>query len=127
MEAGVSVRTVYRDLNLLQEAGIPLCLDEDRRGYVIDSIFRLRASPLANEELCALMIAACTLPTSVGNRYEAALRQAHSKLLSQLPCEFREQVGHVLARYRPYAANPDQAEAIYPVVLNAMQDHRQSG
>jgi hypothetical protein len=73
------------------------------------------------------MIAACTLPTSVGNRYEAALRQAHSKLLSQLPCEFREQVGHVLARYRPYAANPDQAEAIYPVVLNAMQDHRQSG
>ena len=63
---GVSVRTAYRDLNALLEAGVPLDFDA-RRGYFITEGYYLRPVALTTPEANALLMI-CLLYTSPSPR-----------------------------------------------------------
>ena len=47
LECGVSRRTIFRDIDVLRQAGIPVEFDEQRQRYFITGrqVFRRRISP----------------------------------------------------------------------------------
>ncbi len=56
-ELGVSKRTIFRDLNILEAAGIPYYFDEETNSYTINRSFFLPAINLTIDEALALLLA----------------------------------------------------------------------
>jgi len=57
----VSRRTIFRDLGLLQRAGVPVRYDQRRRGYIIEEWYFLPAVNLSAREALGLHLAACKI------------------------------------------------------------------
>jgi len=95
-ELDVSPRTVYRDLCLLTEAGIPIIYDTKKRGYLLKYYFNLRLSQLSNDELIALLLAAHIFSLSCVREIGRPIRQAINKLMVQIPAALREDVANLL-------------------------------
>jgi predicted DNA-binding transcriptional regulator YafY len=98
-ELEVSVRTVYRDVESLHEAGIPLYGDAGHRGgYRLLDGYRTRLTGLSADEARALVLSGLPGPASdLG--FGPVLAAAQLKLLAALPPELGEQVGRVQARF----------------------------
>lgn len=98
-ELGVCERTVYRDLNALELAGVPYRFDKESGGYRIDGDFFLPPVQLTLGEAMAL----CVLAGQLAGRGQVPFLEdawrAATKVRSQLPAAIREQVadgdGHV--------------------------------
>lgn len=96
-ELEVSVRTVYRDMTSLHEAGIPLYGDAGHRGgYQLLDGYRTRLTGLNAEEAQALF-----LPPGPAAELGLGpvLAAAQLKLLAALPPGVGEQAGRVQARF----------------------------
>lgn len=78
---GVAVRTIYRDLGRLEEAGFPLG-SEDGRYFLPASFTRLRTPGLEPDELLALYLARQTARVLRGTSAGAALDRLWAKLTS---------------------------------------------
>ncbi len=61
---GCSDRTVYRDLRLLKESGVPVSRDPTVDGYRITDNRSLQQQELTERELASLLLAAATSPLS---------------------------------------------------------------
>jgi len=93
-EAGVSVRTIWRDLAALQEAGFPL-YDEKIDGR---SFWRLNSTPFRHladrgftlTQLCALYFSRTLVECLAGTPFQADLRSAFDELARTLPPRMRE-------------------------------------
>ena len=98
-ELEVSVRTVYRDVDSLHEAGIPLYGDAGHRGgYQLLDGYRTRLTGLSADEARALVLSGLPGPASdLG--FGPVLAAAQLKLMAALPPELGEQVGRVQARF----------------------------
>jgi predicted DNA-binding transcriptional regulator YafY len=96
---GVSVRTLYRDLNALELAGVPYRFDADDGGYRIDGDFFLPPVQLTLGEAMALSVLAEQLARRGQVPFLEDAWRAATKVRSQLPAPIREQVadgdGHV--------------------------------
>jgi proteasome accessory factor B len=92
---GVSRRTVFRDLETLRTAGVPLEFDGQTQRYFIPSSFFLPPTNFTASEALSII----ALASQMGGRdrlpfYEPA-RQAALKLESSLPSPLREELGAV--------------------------------
>jgi predicted DNA-binding transcriptional regulator YafY len=98
-ELEVSVRTIYRDVDSLHEAGIPLYGDAGHRGgYRLLDGYRTRLTGLTPDEALALPLAALPGPASdLG--LGALLAAAQLKVRAALPPELGEQAGRVQERF----------------------------
>jgi predicted DNA-binding transcriptional regulator YafY len=93
-ELGVHVRTIYRDLEALQEVGFPLT-NESRDGH---THWTLSASPFKHlealgfslSELCALYLSRRMLEALTGIPFQTALSDAFGKFERDLPEQMRE-------------------------------------
>lgn len=89
---GVSERTIYRDLKMLEGAGIPYFFDEKQRTYRIPAEFFMPAVALTLDETLALI----ALGEHVGGKeqvpFTRAASRAIAKIRSQLPRSIREEV-----------------------------------
>lgn len=93
---GVSRRTVFRDLSLLQEAGIPYRFHHERQTYAISDSFYLPAVHLDLEEALALLLVTRTfLSRDVHPNYQHALNAA-LKIETCLPASIRARCGPYL-------------------------------
>lgn len=126
-ELGVSRRTIYRDLNMLELAGIPFYYDRDKGGYTIHETYWLPPINLSIEE--ALSLVAMTERTA-GQAplplMEKAVDAAR-KIESRLPLGIRAAVGHMserLAIRRTPAARHDQLQGLYETARKAVADRR---
>ncbi len=89
MEIGVSVRTVYRDLAVLELAGVPWYFDSDSRRYKIHEHFAFPAIGLTPEEqigqaLASVLFSAFGRPLSSGHLATTDKLVASSKIQSSV-------------------------------------------
>ncbi|UUN26810.1 YafY family protein [Streptomyces sp. FIT100] len=98
-ELEVSVRTVYRDVEALGGAGIPLYGDAGHAGgYRLVDGYRTRLTGLTADEAQAAFLAA--LPgTAAELGLAEALTAAQLKLRAALPAELREHAGRIQERF----------------------------
>jgi predicted DNA-binding transcriptional regulator YafY len=98
-ELEVSLRTVYRDIDALCIAGVPIYADRGRDGgYALLDSYRTSLTGLNESEVRALFMLSMPSPLrdlGVGKELAAALR----KLAAALPASRREEERHVRERF----------------------------
>ncbi|MDD3470954.1 MAG: HTH domain-containing protein [Thermoguttaceae bacterium] len=125
VECGVSQRTIFRDLNVLREAGIPLIFDGERQGYAVYGARLLPATHFTTDEVLAMLFLGRELVAQLPVPCFSAAHRAILKLEGALPLRLVEQVraaGEPL-HVSSLKTNPlEQAEPIYEAILKAQMD-----
>ena len=123
LEEQCTPRTVYRDVELLQQSGFPLVI-EDSRVKLDQDAQRLRATPLRAHELFALMLTKDLLEPIATTPMGAC----HDALVTRLSACLTPQGRQLVAEHRSllratYAAPPDHDgdEAVLSVIENAYE------
>lgn len=121
-----SERNIYRDVQELQEAGVPISFDKDAGGYVIQRDFFLRPVDLTLEEAMALVLLAQEIGQNEQLPHTGGAGKAIEKLLAILPGKIREMVDelspHVSVDLARVATEP--TAEIYTLVRQAITDKR---
>jgi predicted DNA-binding transcriptional regulator YafY len=122
-ELEVSVRTVYRDVESLHAAGIPMYGDAGHRGgYQLLGGYRTRLTGLSKGEARALFLSGLPGPAAELG-LGSLLAAAQLKVLAALPRELGEQIAQVQERFhldaRGWHAQPDEV-AFLPAVADAV-------
>ena len=98
-ELEVSVRTVYRDVDSLSAAGVPVYGDRGRNGgFQLREGWRTQLTGLTTSEARALLMTGLPGPAKALGLGEAAA-SAHLKLLAALPADWRGDAERVGARF----------------------------
>ncbi len=87
----VSERTVYRDVQAMVEAGIPL-QGVPGKGYRVPEEYLLQPVQLTTDEAIMVVLGSAYAAQNFGGRYQAAARAARSKIEEVLSPEDRERV-----------------------------------
>jgi predicted DNA-binding transcriptional regulator YafY len=99
-ELEVSVRTVYRDIAALQQAGVPLWTEPGPHGGVrLVEGWRTRLDGLTGDEAAALFLAGAPSSAVAELGLGTVLAAAQSKVLSTLPPELRGRAARVRDRF----------------------------
>ena len=126
-ELGVAERTIFRDLETLREAGVPLVYDEAEQRYRIPSNYYLPPTNFTPHEALALLVLSHELGDKGGLPFQAAARQAALKLESNLPSGLRNFVKDLAdsVRIRLPPSSPGEGhESTYRLLLDAVAKRR---
>jgi predicted DNA-binding transcriptional regulator YafY len=124
---GVSERTVYRDLEALSRAKIPVHFDKDRGGYRVSAGYFLPPIQLTLGEAMALSVLGSEMAGKGQPPFLQEAWQAITKIRSQLPATVMDEVeaidGHV--RVRAAQASPqDGCAAHFEMLRKAIAKRR---
>lgn len=127
-EMSVSRRTLFRDLGLLQEAGIPYRFIHDQQRYAIADSFFLPPIHLDLEEsLALLLVTRKFLARQVHPHYQFAL-DAALKIESNLPAAVRRQCGRYLdgvsIRWEPMTS-ADGIRGVFDLLQRAIGERQE--
>ncbi len=101
----VSVRTIYRDIDALAAAGIPVYAERGAEGgYRLLDGYRVRLNGLSPPEAEALFMAGLPGPAAALG-LDAAMVAAQNKLMAALPENLRENAGRMQERFHLDAPN----------------------
>lgn len=101
----VSVRTIYRDIDALSAAGIPVYAERGAEGgYRLLDGYRVRLNGLSPPEAEALFMAGLPGPAAALG-LDAAMMAAQNKLMAALPANLRENAGRMQERFHLDAPN----------------------
>jgi predicted DNA-binding transcriptional regulator YafY len=125
---GVSKRTIFRDLKVLQDSGVQLLYDEVELGYWVPPTTFLPPTDLTINETLALLVLGEKLGQSEnGIPFQKAARDAALKLLSNLPDSIRGMLSDV-SNHLQIALEPrhplDNANEHYDRVLEAIESRQ---
>ncbi|MBI3463965.1 MAG: WYL domain-containing protein [Planctomycetes bacterium] len=95
-ECEVSRRTIFRDLQLLNEAAIPVRFDLPRQTYRIAPEYTAPVPHLSADEVTALLLSARFSPLSSHEPLRTQSQQAIAKLLAGSPPRLRQEGGNLL-------------------------------
>jgi predicted DNA-binding transcriptional regulator YafY len=94
----ISERNIYRDIKMLEAAGVPISFEPESEGYAIRRDFFLRPVDLTLEEAMAVLMLAGQVGTKEQIPHHAAAGKAAEKLLAVLPRPIGEMINEVLPR-----------------------------
>jgi predicted DNA-binding transcriptional regulator YafY len=126
-ECRVSRRTIFRDLDLLRQSGIPLAFDQEQQHYRIPGACLLPPTNFTSEEALSLVVLCHELGNGSSLPFLGPARSAAIKLESSLPTRLREQLRDVVSTIRIQAppSNPlAGCKAIYEQLLDAIVRRR---
>lgn len=123
----VSERTIYRDLDALNVAGVPVYTQSGPNGGIfLDETYRMTLSGLDHAELRSLFVS--SEPGPLHDLGLAVGQQLQRKLLTQVPSPQRADVTRLQQRFHIDPANwfqtPDQVEDL-PLLQQAVWEDRQ--
>jgi len=123
----VSRRTVFRDLSLLRESGLPVIFDEESRAYRIPGAQYLPPTNFTPEEALAVIVLCHELGDASGLPFFGPARSAALKLESSLPGRLREQLRSVVdaVQIEPPPRNAlSGQEPVYQQLLRSISARR---
>jgi predicted DNA-binding transcriptional regulator YafY len=125
---GVSKRTIFRDLKVVQDSGVQLLYDEVELGYWVPPTTFLPPTDLTINETLALLVLGEKLgQAGSGIPFQKAARDAALKLLSNLPDSIRGMLSDV-SDHLQIALEPrhplDTANEHYDRVLEAIESRQ---
>jgi len=89
-ECGVNRRTIFRDLEALREAGVPVVFDKNRNEYHIPGTYFLPPTSFTAEEAMAAMVLCYELGEDGRLPFYSPARSAAIKLENSLPAVLRD-------------------------------------
>ena len=123
---GVSRRTIFRDLDLLREAGVPLWYNAEEQRFYLTGRSLLPPTSFTPEEALSLVLLCHELGHDRGLPFCQPARAAALKLESSLPQPLREHLRQVsgavaiqLQQVNPLA----EAQPVYQQLLSAIGGH----
>ena len=123
----VSRRTVFRDLELLRQAGVPIEFDEEHRRYQLSGKCFLPPTNFTTNEALTLLILCHELGGKTGVPFYAAARSAAIKLMSSLPEKLRKHLSDITdtVQIQLQPRNPlDDSESVYQQLIEAIGQRR---
>jgi predicted DNA-binding transcriptional regulator YafY len=127
IECGVSRRTLFRDLDLLRQSGVPLKFDAERQHYHLAGTCLLPPTNFKPEEALALIVLCHELGNGAGLPFLESARSAAIKLESTLPGKLREELQGLAeaVEIQPPPRNPLQGQRpVYDQLLVAIAARR---
>lgn len=126
---GVSRRTVFRDLVLLQGAGLHVLYDDERQGYYLPQRLTLPPGELSVPEAVSLLLICQELGgNGKGIPFQQAAQSAAEKIYRQLPSRVRSSVSEIASQLeiRLDARNPlAESQGHYSQILAALVQRKQ--
>ena len=119
----MSRRTVFRDLDLLRQSGMPLVFDEQQQSYRIPGACLLPPTNFTPEEALALVVLCHELGNGGGLPFLGPARSAAVKLESSLPSRLRDQLRDITSaiHIHPMPSNPlEGRQPVYEQLLDAI-------
>ncbi|WP_240418884.1 helix-turn-helix transcriptional regulator [Paenibacillus periandrae] len=103
----VSVRTIYRDIETINEAGIPIVTYQGTNGGIgLVEGYRLDRNILTNDELAAIITALRSISSSYGNeKHQRLMEKIHSVVPPADSEAFQDKSSRVLIDYSPWDGN----------------------
>jgi len=128
-ELGTSRRTLFRDLSVLEQAGMPCTFDREKGGYILERSYFLPPVKLSLEEALALMLftrRALHRRLVPGHRAATA---AALKIEAALPSRVRKHCGELLSsvdvRYWPMS-DVESIGDVLALLQQALADRRKA-
>ncbi len=91
-ECGVGQRTIYRDLDMLQKAGVPIYYDEETRGYRVRADYYMPPVELTVEEALAIIALGEQIGRDGQIPFTQAATRAVAKIRGRLPDRMRREL-----------------------------------
>lgn len=123
----VSRRTIFRDLEVLRDAGVPLLFDDDRNVYRIPGTYYLPPTNFTPEEALAVIVLCYELGSNSRLPFYEAAQNAAIKLEASLPGSVRRQLEElsVGVQIKPVPGNRLEGQTpIYQQLLGAIAARR---
>lgn len=109
-QCAVSKRTVYRDIQILDAAGIPILFDPENPGYRVRQDFFMPPVDLSADESLALV----TLGDRIGRQeqipFTAAAARAVAKVKKQLPAPLQKEIDQLDPHLHIYLAPTERTD-----------------
>lgn len=90
---GISERTVYRYIDKISQAGIPLYYDRNQRGYILSRYAKLPLNQLDINEIVIIILALLHLLKKVDGYYQKAIEKLLKKIESSGEVVLEEIIG----------------------------------
>lgn len=116
-----SKRTIYRDIQALSEAGVPL-IATPGQGYALVEGYFLPPLTFSSDEAIMLLLGAEYLARNFDDRYRDGAKAAATKIKGVLPPSLAKEVGLLKSTFRLVAQpidNPDLLKELRRAVLEA--------
>jgi predicted DNA-binding transcriptional regulator YafY len=115
----VSKRTIYRDVQALCEAGVPV-VSEPGSGYSLVDGYFLPPLRFTLEEAILLLLGSDVMGQSFDAEYQAAARNAGRKISGVLPDDLRPQVESLQERIQFFQSGRGAAAEHLPIIRRAI-------
>ncbi len=123
VECRISRRTLFRDLDVLREAGLPLAFDRELQAYRIPQTYLLPPTNFTPEEALAVLVLCDELGADNRLPFYGPAQSAALKLQAALPAALRrhlsEVTGAIRIRLGPGAALGDK-QTVYQQLVDAI-------